>query len=240
MSSLLPEDYYNSILKEFPSMSIFDLRRCVDISIAHYYGAKRTVTIKDKIFVMRENTLQKIDRNRIRTKALKPIIKKNFHLMEKIKSMNISSGYIKNKKIVMYGIKDLENDSFVLYSIYFNRELFKEVKIIVYKDRNYNFTEGIFKKNKTALTADTNNIKIHEDICILQGDVISREIVIHELSLLFSKINKNLKQNISYKLTRINFEKATISLFIKRKINAQMLMFIKTEIKRKLNLELRI
>jgi len=240
MMEILPSDYYDSILSEYPSMSMSDLKNCVDISITQYFSCEHAFIVNDFIYTINNKNIHTLERKHVRTKELKVLIERNFHLMQKLRSTNISPQYLKDNNLVLYAKKDLENEDFLLYSLFFKKKNIEGIKAIIYKNDliSMKYAQALFDKEVSSITLNLNNINRHEGIFIIGAELLNRNIIIHELSLIFSSINKKMEKKISYKLIYFNNNEATITLNIGRKIESTMLSFIGQRVQLKLGMRM--
>lgn len=234
---IIKDDYFSSILEEYSQLSRYDLKRCINLSAAEYFNAKKAFIVKDKIYLILDKNIHVLNRNSIRVKDFKKFVKKNFELLVKINEIGIDKRSIKlNSDVVLYGKKDFENDDFILLSIYYKKQIVDGLKAIIYKDElNYaKNTPMIADKDIIAICLDFSMVKKHDEVFILKGNIYNRSIVNHELSLAFSKINQKLEKKIYYELTYINYKKAIITIKLNRAISRKILNLLKYRIKAKL------
>lgn len=236
MTNILSDEYFNSVLQEYKSLNNYDLMKCINISVKEYFGAKRAFIVKDKIYIILLHNIQILEKNSIRTKQLKLLIEKNFQIINKFQELGIKQSFVRNNDVVFYAKKDLENEEFILFTIFFKKMELPNIKAIIYKDEipEDEVFKNILTNDITPIALDVSSHQKHENIFIFKAEILNRAIILHELSLIFKEINNNLEKKISYKLTYINYKKAMITLKFNKKVSKVLLELIREKIKKKL------
>lgn len=242
LDEIFSQDYYDSLLSEFPQLTIYDLKRCIDISVTEYFVAKHAFIVQDKIYVILNDSIQELQKNSIRTKPLRQIMRKNFRLIDILKKSDIEPRFIKDNNIVLYGKIDALNKEFVLFSLYFNKKTIPKIKMISYKNNTNTIQfNNLSKENIYPVQIDIKDLQSIEDIFIFNGYIMNRNIVIHHLSLIFKKINKSLNKKTNrklfYTIEGVDYNKNIIRLKLNKQIGYILLNFIKEKVKEKLHLD---
>lgn len=228
--------FYTSLLNEYPNLNEADLRYCIDISTTEYFSEKKAFMVKDRIYILQNSSIHRLDRNTFRATLLKPLVAKNFQLMNKVRSLKISPKFIKYRNIVFYGRKDFENDEFIIYSLFFNRELLPFTKVIIFKKDYLHVKNSILllQRDIVPITIDIQEFKKDDDIFVFKGELMNENIVRHELSITVSKLNRELSKKLSYNLEVFNTKKAEVVIKFHKLINKQTQDFIKNRLQKKI------
>jgi len=236
------ERYFKDIADEYVNITDTDLKFCINTSLREYFKAKKAFIVKDNIYIKIDKNFQILQKNAVQSKRFKKILQHNFLILSKIKQIKgISKNNLIHNEIVFSGVLSYQNDEFSLYDIYFKDEKIEDIKSILYHEKIVGSKKKcLMERKKIALVLDFENIKLHENILIFETKIITKEIIIFELSKIFNYINKNLTKKISYKLISFNLIEDRITIKIYGKITKKLLESIKERIALKICMDLKL
>lgn len=228
--------FYAQLLEEYPNLNETNLRHCINISTTEYFSEKKAFMVRDYIYILQNKSIQKLDRNMFRASLLKPIVAKNFQLMNKIKSLGITPNYIRYRNVIFYARKDYENDDVLIYSLFFKRKLLPLMKVLIHKSDYDIFKnrEDLFSKDITPMIINVEEFRKEDEVFVFTGELINESIIRHELANTINNLNSELSIRINYDLKRFNLKKATITVKLHKIINKNAMKYIKNRLLRKL------
>jgi len=244
MKEIVNEDFIQNIINEYKNLNIYDINKCINISLTEYFNAKEAFFIKNKIFIKMNKNFQEMNLNAISQKRLENKVKKNLILLNSINNTNSRKKSIFQKgKTIFYGSIDTINEEFIMYSIYYNSKLLQNIKGIL-SMKNVKENSAIIKKNNNnkylSITIDPFSINLFEGIYLFNVELINKDIVKHELSLIFKEINTNLKNLLKFDIKYFFDKKNIVIIKVNKKIIKELMQVIALKFENKTGFKLKI
>lgn len=238
MREILDYKFIQNILEEYEELNIYDLKKCINISLTEYFHAKEAFFVRDKIYIKLQNNFQVMARNTISRNRLKELVRKNFVLLNALKTtMNKPQSVFQKQEVIFYGLLNTINDNFALYDVYFNSKKLENIKAIVHTSQNNEKIEKM-KKEFTSITINPFSMKKIENIFVFDAEVLNESIIKHEIATIFKEINKNLTKKLKFKVKYIDYNKNKAIIQINKKILGKVVETLKSKFKEKTNMEL--